>query len=190
IGDVYTSAEEVCGSYTPSVMRATADKFWSSIPDAPTISDAIRAFKNASRTKTVTITSRDDALTAEEDAVNHFSSVFSQSKPEFLPPDVSPYRGSTYASEVDFDIDFTLQKLLKFWHKYPTHVAGGTDGIHVKLLRALEESSMPACLLELFHLCLLLGVTPTSWNKSTIFPIPKRDTTTIDTFRPISLTAT
>lgn len=188
VNAITSSAEEVCGTYKPSVMRATADQFWSSIPDAPSVSDAIRAFKRASRSKTVILTSRSPDVTPADDAVAHFTSVFSQSNPAFQAPDVSPYRGVSFDPEVDFDVFFKKEDLVHFWEKYPTHVAGGMDGIHVRLLRALSDSVMVDRLVELYHLCLLLGVTPASWNRSTIFPIPKRDDTTIDTFRPISLT--
>ena len=188
VSAITSSAEEVCGTYKPSVMRATADQFWSSIPDAPSVSDAIRAFKRASRSKTVTLTSRNPDISPADDAMAHFTEVFSQRNPAFLPPDISPYRGLSFISEVDFDVFFRKEDLIRFWEKYPTHVAGGMDGIHVRLLRALTDSVMVDRLIELYHLCLLLGVTPASWNRSTIFPIPKRDDTTIDTFRPISLT--
>ena len=78
--------------------------------------------------------------------------------------------------------------LLHFWSKYPTHVSGGEDGIHIRLLRALIHTALPHQTLRLFKICCLLGVTPSSWNVSVIHPIPKKDTTTINTFRPISLT--
>ena len=185
---IITAASDVCGTYTPSVIRTTVDRFWSSIPEAPSISDAIRCFKRACRAKTVTLTSRDPDITPADDALRHFSKVFTQTNPDFLPPEVSPYRGVSFASEVDFSVDFGMPALLRFWSKYPTHVAGGTDGVHVRLLRVLSDSSLPSRVLELFHICCLLGVTPTLWNRSTIFPIPKKETTTIDTFRPISLT--
>lgn len=182
------SAEEVCGTYTPSKMRATADQLFASIGDAPSISDAIRAFKRACRSNTVTLTSRDPAITPAQDAVAHFTAVFTQPNPDLLPPAVSPFRGVSFESEIDFDQDFTTDALVQFWSKYPTHVSGGLDGVHVRLLRALSDSSMPELVTILFRLCCLLGVTPVSWNRSAIFPIPKRKESTIDTFRPISLT--
>lgn len=185
---ILLSAEEVCGTYTPSKMRGTADELFASIQDAPSVSDAIRAFKRACRSNAVTLTSRDPAITPAQDAVLHFTSVFTQPNPDLLPPAVSPYRGVSFESEIDFEQDFTTDALIRFWSKYPTHVSGGLDGVHVRLLRALSDSSMPDLVTTLFRLCCLLGVTPVSWNRSAIFPIPKKKESTIDTFRPISLT--
>ncbi|KAF9342274.1 hypothetical protein BGX26_007914, partial [Mortierella sp. AD094] len=130
VSAITSSAEEVCGTYKPSVMRATADQFWSSIPDAPSVSDAIRAFKRASRSKTVILTSRSPNIAPADDAVNHFTAVFSQPNPAFQAPDISPYRGVSFASEVDFDTFFKKEDLVYFWEKHPTHVAGGMDGVH------------------------------------------------------------
>lgn len=185
---ILVSTEEACGSYSPSAMRATPDRYMAMIPDAASVSDAIRAFKRASRSRQVVLTSRDPTLTAAQDAVLHYTSVFQQTNPALMPPDESPYRGCTFESEVIFDTDFTAKALERFWSKYPTHVAGGLDGIHVRILRALSPSSMLSHVVSLFRICVLLGVTPASWNRSTIFPIPKKATSTINTFRPISLT--
>jgi hypothetical protein len=185
---ILTSAEEACGSYVPSVIRASPDKLFSSLPMAPTLSAAIRIFKRACRTKSVVLTSRDPEISPAADAVRHFKSVFTQTDPRFLPPVQSPYRGVPFVSEIDFDVDFTLPALLNFWNKYPSHVSGGEDGIHIRILRALISTALPDQALGLFKMCCLLGVTPSSWNVSVIHPIPKKDTTTINTFRPISLT--
>ncbi len=185
---ILTSAEEACGSYIPSVIRTSPDKLLASLPTAPTLSAAIRTFKRACRSNTVALTSRDPLISPGADAVLHYKSVFTQTDPRFVPPVLSPYRGVSFASEMDFDLDFTLPALLHFWRKYPSHVSGGEDGIHIRLLRALIHTALPHQTLRLFKICCLLGVTPSSWNVSVIHPIPKKETTTINTFRPISLT--
>jgi hypothetical protein len=185
---ILTSAEEACGSYTPSVIRASPDKLFALLPTAPTLPAAIRIFKRACRTKTVTLTSRDPSISPAADAVLHYKSVFTQTDPRFRPPVQSPYRGVSFVSEMDPDVDFTVEALLRFWQKYPTHVSGGEDGIHIRILRALSNTALPDHTIGLFKICCLLGVTPSSWNVSVIHPIPKKDTTTINTFRPISLT--
>ncbi|GJJ78332.1 hypothetical protein EMPS_10691 [Entomortierella parvispora] len=52
-----------------------------------------------------------------------------------------------------------------------------------------KAPSFQNTLLAFFRICCLLGVTPSSWNVSVINPIPKTEgATTIDKFRPISLT--
>ncbi|KAF9555415.1 hypothetical protein BGW38_009254, partial [Lunasporangiospora selenospora] len=188
VSAIHTAAEEVCGSYVPSVMRATADRLWDTIPDAPSLADAIRTFKRATRAKTVTLTSRDPLISPAEDAVRHFESVFKQTQPEFLPPAVSPYRGRSFESESSCIESFNATAISKFWEKYPAHVSGGDDGVHIRLLRALTGSSLPFRVADLFRICCYLGVTPSTWNCSVIFPIPKGKETTINKFRPISLT--
>lgn len=185
---ILTAAEESCGSYVPSVIRASPDKLFASLPAAPTLSAAIRIFKRASRAKAVVLTSRDPTITPAADAVLHYKSVFTQPEVRFLPPARSRYRGAPFVPEIDFDDEFTLPALLKFWRYYPSHVSGGEDGIHIKILRALIDTELPAQTLKVFKICSLLGITPSSWNISVIHPIPKKDTTTINTFRPISLT--
>ncbi|KAF9554730.1 hypothetical protein EC968_009462, partial [Mortierella alpina] len=127
---ILVSTEEACGSYSPSVMRATPDRYMAMIPEAASVSDAIRAFKRASRSRQVVLTSRDPTITAAQDAVLHYTAVFQQPDPVFVPPETSPYRGRTFESEMLLDTDFTKKSLERFWSKYPTHVAGGLDGIH------------------------------------------------------------
>ncbi|KAG0035907.1 hypothetical protein BGZ83_003989, partial [Gryganskiella cystojenkinii] len=179
---ILTSAEEACGSYVPSVIRASPDKLFASLPMAPTLSAAIRIFKRGCRTKAVTLTSRDPDISPAADAVLHYKSVFTQTDARFMPPAQSPYRGVPFVVETDFDVDFTLPALLDFWKNYPSHVSGGEDGIHIKILRALSSTGLPDQAISLFKICCLLGVTPSSWNVSVIHPIPKKkDTSTINT---------
>ncbi|KAG0076633.1 hypothetical protein BGZ93_003923, partial [Podila epicladia] len=153
---ILTAAEEACGSYKPSAVRASSDKLFASLPTAPTLSAAIRTFKRACRSKTVTLTSRDPDISPADDAALHYKAVFTQTDPRFIPPAQSPYRGVTFVPEIDFDMDFTLPALLNFWRKYPTHVSGGEDGIHIRLLRTLMHTELPHQTLKLFKMCCLL----------------------------------
>lgn len=185
---ILTAAEEACGSYTPSAVRASPDRMFASLPLLPSLSASIRTYKRACRSKTIALTSRDPNISPAEDAVLHFKTVFTQRDPRFLPPAQSPYRGVSFVTEMDPDEDLNEDGLLRFWSKYPTYVSGGEDGIHIRILRAMCDSHLPTHTIGLFRLCCLLGVTPASWNVSVIHPIPKKDTSTINTFRPISLT--
>ncbi|GJJ74868.1 hypothetical protein EMPS_07226 [Entomortierella parvispora] len=186
---ILTAAEEACGSYVPSVIRTTPDKLSDSLSSVPKMNDAIRIFKRACRSQVVALKSRDPTISPVADVVSHYRSVFTQPDPRFLPAARSPYRGISFEPDPGLDDMFTKDNMQAIWKKYPTNASGGEDGIHVQLLRALQGTELPEHIAGLFRICCLLGVTPSSWNVSVINPIPKTEgATTIDKFRPISLT--
>eukprot|EP00833_Pecoramyces_ruminatium_P015064 jgi/Orpsp1_1/1189096/evm.model.d7180000069483.1 len=91
------------------------------------------------------------------------------------------------------DIDFlnylSLDKIKNRINKLPSNRACGLDGIHTVILQSLNDSKFPMILFYLFHTCIELGVTPIRWNKSFIYPIPKKEKSKyISDFRPISIT--
>lgn len=184
---ILIAAESSCGTYKPSRSRARTMPLnqleeWSQSPQ-----DAIRMFKYSQRsnTKDTKLESRTSTISPLEDAVGHFTALFHQPDPAFLP--TQSFRGNEFDPTIEcIDAD----EISKFWLKYPSSKSCGSDGIHVLLLRALDGgSSLSQDTETLFNICLHLGVTPSEWNKSLLYPTPKsKESKTIDQFRPISLT--
>ena len=89
----------------------------------------------------------------------------------------------------EFNNYVTKDKVVNRINNLSSNKACGNDGIHTVLLKAMNDSMLPDILTELFKLCISFGVTPLRWNKSIIYPIPKKkESCYIQDFRPIALT--
>jgi hypothetical protein len=70
---------------------------------------------------------------------------------------------------------FTSEAVKNFIKRYNTSKTCGFDGIHTKLLRALETTSLPGLLAALLQRCSDTGLTPRRWNESLVYPLKKKD---------------
>lgn len=86
---------------------------------------------------------------------------------------------------------FTEARLRKIIARYPKHKSAGPDSLHAKVFDALSSSPVfIRQLCDLFHLCIHLGTTPSSWNTSNTCLLAKQqgDTCPVTKTRPVSLT--
>jgi hypothetical protein len=73
--------------------------------------------------------------------------------------------------------------------KMSASTSPGLDGIHIKMLKPLLDTSLPRELCILFQACLRFGQTPKRWNDSLLYPLHKDKAKpyTATNSRPISL---
>jgi hypothetical protein len=106
-----------------------------------------------------------------------FKHLISKRPPDLPMPDRLP--------EAIFD-NVSLAKIIK---EYPDEKACGEDGIHILILKHLENTRFYSQLTDFFNLCVSWGITPQRWNSSLVHLIPKPDQKfTPSTGRPIALT--
>jgi len=133
------------------------------------------------------ITSRDPSLSPLSDSELHYQNLFHQPNPEFHPMRIDPnWLGVGDENIADL---FTIKRVKKAILKYPNSKSCGSDSIHIRILKAIVDTSFLPLLTKFFKLCARIGLTPQRWNTSTIVPIPKKENeTTINAMRPITLT--
>jgi len=179
------------GTYEVSVAKQWPDRL-SKIHMFKDTATLLRLFKRSQRTDSDKsfIHSRSPTYTPLQDVVQFYSSVYS---PEGEDDDDSSWSYSVpILDEPGFTIlnAYTIDTVKKFIQQYPKGKSCGQDSLHVCLLKALLLSTFPRHLVLLFRIFARVGLTPTAWNLSVIFPVPKTSNAIyVDAFRPISLTS-
>ena len=130
------------------------------------------------------------SLSAIEDAFDYYSNAYKcidDENPRFNPKIIrSNYLGICYH---DFYKYINYEIIINKINNLSSNKACGSDGIHAQILKALLNSKLPKILESLFKMCVKFGVSPLRWNSSIIFPIPKKnDSSLIKDFRPIAIT--
>jgi hypothetical protein len=187
------ACEDVLGSYDAIAVQST--------PDLMSVGNLVHGnqflphrlmafFKRSHRASRhdVLTASRDPSKTAVEDAVMYYQELYaSRTPPSFDDTDmgVSP-------SPVLMDL-FDECSIAEAIKRYPSNKSPGSDGLTGQVLKSLVLSpSFSTHLACLFRCCVRFGMTPSRWNESILFPIPKVDlpsSPTIANMRPISMTA-
>ena len=191
---VLVTCEEVLGSYDSTAVQAQPDrslvddlgpsKRGDRVPDQV----AISIFKRARRVDRHDhlLVSRSTSTTVIEDAVDYYSDLYGPSPVASLSPAHLDTASSTL---VDLFEEDSIANAIR---RYPSAKSPGSDGINGKMVKTLSDSHLFLTHLALlFRLCAKSGRTPTRWNESLIFPIPKNaslERPTISDMRPISMT--
>ena len=165
------------GSYVTSNKLQEADF---EIDGSSTL-DTIRKFKRMMRSsqRESKIVSNGGCVYSE--ATTKFQSTFNSEnvykESNFLPSDLAT------------DL-FTLESLKLNLKNYSNAKTGGIDGIHTSIIKVLVQSpEFISTLCKMFNLFYSCGCTPTEWNKTMTFLLPKKKgNVTIGQTRPISLT--
>jgi hypothetical protein len=81
------------------------------------------------------------------------------------------------------------KKIQSFVKEYPKNKACGVDSIHTNLLVPLLQTSFFSRLSELYRLCIRTGATPSQWNRSIMYLLPKKNEPpiTCESVRPLSI---
>jgi hypothetical protein len=102
-------------------------------------------------------------------------------------PDFDPTDFDTAA--FDSDMSVSSEEIVEELQHQDSSKACGIDGIHIRLMKTLAETSFVDVLAALFNSCIRLGRTPQVWNDSMVCLIVKDHTRPkdADNVRPITL---
>jgi hypothetical protein len=147
--------------------------------DLSTVS-TLRRFKRLQRGKQPHVGSKDPLKTPLAESKEYFEKIFDSSLPKVSIPNF----------EYSYSSAFTTEEIKKSIFRYTLAKSGGTDGIHTICLRSLAASaSFVSCLTELFNIFFSAGITPSVWNESLIYLLPKlKSGNTSESCRPVALT--
>ena len=151
---------------------------------------AIRIFKDHLKESSIFpkyIESSNPEWDEVEDAFKFYNNLFKSKNHYFSPNGIrEKYIG---IMDEEFFKYVTPEKVIEKINHLPSNKACGIDGIHTVILKCINDTFFPIALSKLFNVCIKFGVTPLRWNKSIIFPIPKKEKSChIQDFRPIALT--
>ena len=156
-----------------------------STKEDPGISGSIRLYKHAARM------SRENALLLPTEegrrrGLSAIKEVTTSLKARFT-PDLNP----TDFDTADFDTAdlVSSEEIIEELRYQDSSKAYGIDGIHIRLMKTLAETSFVDVLAALFNSCIRLGRTPRVWNDSMVCLIVKDHTRPkdADNVRPITL---
>ena len=204
-------AQEICGSYKPSVKMQSADKAMPHLHQESTTHSSARLFKEAMRISNdngpiLPTSSSTDAMTENLNILRTKYSAPADTgslDPKGLEMcrDIRP--GSTFLPQAPISPDprgleicheswvafFNSDKIKAEIILQEGEKSCGHDGIHIRLLKALINTEFIPLLESLFVLCAKTGQTPQAWNRSNIHLLSKdvgkrRDANNL---RPITL---
>jgi len=151
---------------------------------------AIRLFKNhlkKSNTLPKYIKSSNPKWDDVEDAFKFYNDFFKSVNHKLNPNGIrNKYIG---LEDKEFYNFVTEEVVINKINQLPSSKSCGMDGIHIVMLKSLNDTFLPLVLTKFFKMCIKFGITPLSWNNSMIYPIPKKEKSCfIKDFRPIALT--
>jgi hypothetical protein len=166
-----------------------------STKEDPSISGSIRLYKHAARMSREnalllpTEEGRRGGLSAIEEVTTGLKARFT---PDFDPTDFDTADFNTADfNTADFDTTelVSSKEIVEELRHQDSSRACGIDGIHIRLIKTLAETSFVDVLAALFNSCIRLGRTPRVWNDSIVCLIVKDHTRPKDTdnVRPITL---
>lgn len=179
--------EEVLGTYDVLKRRKSSDRVQPRIQSQISAIAAIRLFKRKQRrTKSnMAITSRSKEGSAMSECTQKFSKLFNE------PSQVQPPGLWSRQDELSAKLRgmVSREKIVEFLKRYPKDKSCGADSIHTLLMLALQGTSFISRLSALFDLCIRVGETPTRWNESIMYLLPKtkEPPVTCDAVRPLSI---
>ena len=170
-------------TYEPNQVKTNVDP--STLLDGQaSTTDVIRAFKRSQRSYASSrlLQPRDRSKTAMFEAWDHYQAIYDQTETTEVP--------SLHRSPMTPGEEMSSDRIRNTLEKYSSAKAGGPDGFDTRFLKCLNSDTSFAVVLEqLFNLFLFTGVTPTTWNVSTIHLLLKDpENPYADKTRPISLT--
>jgi len=181
-----------CGSYNPSDIKYKADKSLREYSNTENLQpgEASRIFARSKRINSLShlLQSRNPAVSATNDAVIHFTSLFKDNSNVSL-SDLAYIALAPHEFKLTV---FPLPNIVAAISNYPAGKSPGLDGLDARVFKSLLDCGPFLQLIsQLFSLCLSTGKTPSRWNESVIYPLvkPDKDSRYIDQRRPVALTA-
>ena len=177
---IWEVGEQVLGCYEVKEAKTRKDSLLQDISNSQTNTDAVMMFKRANRGNCSKLKSTEPNGDIMQEANQLFGNVWK----------------SNERTPIDFPVPVTLSDfsfsdsmIEMAITRYPNSKSCGIDGIHIVLLKALLNTKMAQHLEIVFDACLMIGVTPSSWNEAISVLIPKKSSDCpITESRPISLT--
>jgi hypothetical protein len=160
------------------------------------IMGSIRLYKRAARMSREnapllpTGEGRRKGLSAIEEVTSDLQVRFTpNSEPPPLDSDSGLDTCNSDTSDLDDNLLVSAEEVVEELRHQDSSKACGMDGIHIRLLKTLAETSFVDVLAVLFNSCIRLGRTPRVWNDSTVCLIVKDHTRpkNADNVRPITL---
>jgi hypothetical protein len=177
-------AQEVCGSYRPSQKKTSAKT-----PPRQSQPSFTRQYKEAMQTSLDNgpILPTSDAIDAMTENFQLLSSRYSADSPLPMVPD-TPTMHVNIPSDI-WKAFFSVDKITAEIIAQLGEKSCGSDGIHIRLLKAFINTDFIPLLEKLFLLCIQAGRTPKAWNQSEIHllskdPKKRRDANNL---RPITI---
>ena len=191
IHSVQAVAEEVLGTYDVFEQRKAPDKVQSFLHSQLSATAAIRLFKRKQRNAnpSLMITPEDPCQTAMKECIDKFESTFWTNTSQYQLPTLSSPSEADQTFLCRLLNSVSSSKVSKFIKDYPKDKACGVDSIHTVLLNALRSTTFFPRLSGLFSLCIKSYQTPTCWNQSVIYLLPKKNDPpiTCNSVRPLSI---
>jgi hypothetical protein len=165
-------AQEVCGSYRSSQKKAGSKK-----PSRKSKADSspsfTRQYKEAMKTSfdNLPILPTADGLDAMTENFEIFKSRYAADPPPTTTSDPSAV-GSDVPLVV-WEAFFSVNKIIEEIKSQVGEKSCGSDGIHIRLLKAFTKTDFMPLLETLFRLCIQTGHTPKAWNRSEIHLLSK-----------------
>ena len=179
---IFNSTKDVIGSYQVNKEKTRIENPLKKMDDCTDHPSAIRLFKRACRAEVVRILSSNPEITAMEEAVDFYGSLWNPN------PDRPPLAAPLQDIATN-DFFFSCKQLKQVVKRYPNQKSGGNDGLHIRIYKSLLNSKMSIHLCSLFSLIYKTGITPSAWNEGLTHLIPKKkEEPTAATTRPICLT--
>jgi len=185
---VQTVAQTSLGSYKVPGKKSSPDTSSESLAGSLSSVAAIQLFKRhmrseSNRKQIVPLESNGNAM---QDCISKFQSQFFDSA---ITSDCHPIGDVHPETNKEFFQLFTVKKVKEFIEQYPIQKACGEDSIHILLLRELIGTSFINLLSQLFIQCIRQETTPSRWNESVVYLLPKLKTgsPTANTVRPLSI---
>ena len=192
---VQVTAEHVLGSYKADRKRKAPDLTSVSLNGTLSHVAAIQLFKRHQRSEAnrscIVATTPDGDVQTE--CLDKLRGQFFATN---LDRDCRPTEGPPMQWESEILPLFQHSKIAEFLRSYPLQKACGNDSIHTLLIRHLLPTSFLSYLHRLFVACIETGKTPSRWNESVVYLLPKgkakdengkRLSPTADTVRPLSI---
>lgn len=181
-GDVLGSAPSTPPVHAPKIKRSTTKQY----PKDQSSATSIRLYKRALRNS-----AENGVLLPSEDAqargIEAVKEVFNTLRARYHEP--APERLRLVGPSDLLLEPFTKEQIAKEIVDQDALKACGADGVHIKLLKALAETSFLDLLYDLYTLCLEKGKTPQVWNRTDVYLLLKdpEKAKTATNIRPITL---
>jgi len=178
---IISACQRILGSYDVNGSRVFSNKteLAKELASMSQSTSASQIFKRACRTTSATLVPTSDKPVMQE-ATNLFEQLY-------FDDDIP----QVYTSDSPLNIFFSSDNIQKTIHSYSDNKTAGHDGIHQRTLKTLIQDPLFLDLLtKTFNTYLKLQTTPSQWNETLVYLLPKQEghECPIDKTRPISLT--
>ena len=144
------------------------------MPDRQTSAESVRLYKLAAvdSEENAAVLPSEDGRRRGISALAEVSSSLSD-RYAALEPFEDGLWDAAYHCGDDSSCSFAQEDLVREVVAQDGNKACGSDGVHIRLIKALLPTALPRILCRLFNLCLSAGATPRAWNLTDIHLITK-----------------